>query len=120
MYVFGGSLYPTETITAELWKLDLTTLQWTPLFNQSSSPPPDNSSSPFPSTPVYPAPLEPPVPVRGHTAHVVGSKMLVLLGYSSAEEPFPSYVQEYDFGETRVVPMLLVIFVSVQALGSGL
>ena len=97
MYVFGGSLYPSEVITAELWMLNLTSLEWTPLFNQSMSPP-DNSTEEEVEE------LRPPVPVRGHTAHVVGSKMVVLLGLSPGEEEFPVYVQEYDFGESPSQP----------------
>lgn len=91
--MFGGVLYPSESITAELWRLNLTALQWTPLFNLSvPSNPDDNSTEEV-------EPLRPPVPVRGHTAHVVGSKMVVLLGLSSGEETFPAYVQEYDFSK---------------------
>ena len=40
-----------------------------------------------------------PLPVRSHTAHVVGSKMIVLFGVSSSAETLISYVQEYDFGK---------------------
>lgn len=93
MYVFGGSLYPSEVISSELWVLDLTSLQWTPLFNEST-PDLDNSSVPV---------LQLPVPVRGHTAHVMGSKMLLLFGLSSGGEEFPAYVQEYEFGEQQII-----------------
>ena len=82
MYVFGGSLYPSETITSELWRLNLTTFQWTLLFAD-----PANSSL-----------TALPLAVRGHTAHVVGSKMVILFGISPGEEEFPAYVQEYDIG----------------------
>lgn len=88
MYVLGGSLYPSETILSEFWMLDLTSFKWTPLFNVSANP--DNSSAPTL-----------PIPVRGHTAHVVGSKMVVLFGISSGDELLPAYVQEYDFSESR-------------------
>lgn len=87
MYVFGGALYPSEAMVSELWLLNLTTSQWTPLFNDTM----DNVTEPLPSLPVA---------VRGHTAHVVGSKMVVLFGISPGEEIFPAYVQEYDFGES--------------------
>lgn len=89
MYVFGGSLYPSEDITSELWRLDLTSFQWYPLFNQSS-PDSDNSSAPL---------LQLPVAVRAHTAHVVGGHMLVLFGLSSGTEEFPAYIQRYNLGE---------------------
>lgn len=96
MYVFGGSLYPSEAITAEFWKLNLTSMEWTPLFNVSI----DNSIEQEFDNSTEAEPLSPPVPVRGHTAHVVGSKMVVLLGLSHGRENFPVYVQEYDFGES--------------------
>lgn len=88
MYVFGGALTPSEVIVSELWQLNLVSLQWTPLFNMSE----DNSSA-------EPA-LALPIAVRGHTAHVVGSKMVVLFGISPERVIFPAYVQEYDFGES--------------------
>lgn len=88
MYVFGGSLYPSEAISSELWTLDLTSFQWTPLFNMSTDL--DNSSV---------NPVQLPVAVRGHTAHMVGSKMVVLFGFSQGEETFPAYIQEYDFSK---------------------
>lgn len=97
MYVFGGSLYPSEVMTSELWRLDLTSLKWHPLFNQSS-PTSDNSSAPL---------LQLPVPVRGHTAHVVGGHMLVLFGLSSGAEEFPAYIQRYDFSESHVLSVYL-------------
>ena len=40
-----------------------------------------------------------PMPVRSHTTHIVGSKMVVLFGYSNREDVFISYVQEYDIGK---------------------
>lgn len=89
MYVFGGSLLPSEDIVSELWRLNLSTFQWTPLFNISEGE--GNSSAESAVTL--------PVAVRGHTAHVVGSKMVVLFGMSPGETIFPSYIQEYDFGE---------------------
>lgn len=89
MYIFGGAVTPSEAIVAELWQLNLTSLQWTPLFNTST----DNSSAESAATTL-------PVAVRGHTAHVVGSKMVILFGISPGEEIFPPYVQEYDFGES--------------------
>ena len=73
---------------SELWRLNLTTFQWTPLFNTSE----DNSSAE--------SAVALPAPVREHTAHVVGSKMVVLFGMSPGETLFPSYIQEYDFGES--------------------
>ena len=95
MYVFGGVLYPSETITSELWKLDLASLQWTPLFNESV-PASDDGTNITERV----EPLHPPVAVRGHTAHVVGGKMVVLLGMSPGSDTFPVYVQEYDFSKS--------------------
>lgn len=88
MYIFGGALTPSEAVVSELWQLNLGSLQWTPLFNISE----DNSSAESANML--------PVAVRGHTAHVVGSKMVVLFGISPGENIFPAYVQEYDFGES--------------------
>lgn len=100
MYVFGGSLYPSETISSELWRLNLTTFQWTPLFADSA-----NSSL-----------TALPLAVRGHTAHVLGSKMIILFGISPGEGVFPAYVQEYDIGKCNMCRALGVgVMVCVSA-----
>ena len=83
MFVFGGSLFPSEDFTNELWELDLVLWEWLPLFNRT--------------TPTSVISL--PVPVRDHTAHVVGSKMVVLYGLSSLSTAFFSLVQEYDLSK---------------------
>ena len=106
MYVFGGAKWPSEEIVNELWALDLQTRVWTPLFNHD---PYDTEHDNTTLLEVGGAPssvsIEPseenflPLPVRSHTAHVVGSKMIVLFGLSSGAETLISYVQEYDFGK---------------------
>jgi len=83
MYVFGGSLYPSEIFTSDLWQLDLDMWEWQPLFSLT--------------TPM--SHLTPPVPVRDHTAHVVGSKMVVLYGLSFSASGFFPLIQEYDFSK---------------------
>ena len=88
MYLYGGSLYPSEVITSELWRLDLDTFQWIAL-----------SSNPV-NVSVTGCLNLLPMPVRGHTAHAVGSKMVVLFGLSSGDDSsFPTFVQEYDLSE---------------------
>ena len=49
-----------------------------------------------------------PLPVRGHTAHVVGGKMVVIGGFTDLSFHLLSFVQEYDFGEGRV--FVIVVF----------
>ncbi len=83
MYVFGGSLYPSEELTSDLWELDLNTWEWQYLFNVTQ---PLSQSAP-------------PIPVRDHTAHVVGSKMVVLYGLTSTMTGYVPLVQEYDFSK---------------------
>ena len=85
MFVFGGSLTPSEEFSNELWQLNLSSLQWSPLFSL-----PNLSSSDS-----YTLPLA----VRGHTAHVVGSKMVVLLGFAK-DLTCLTFVQEYNFSES--------------------
>ncbi len=115
MYVFGGSKLLHEEIANELWSLDLRTLLWTdhtpsPPDTQVSYNSSDNATAVGVGgdTVVVSVADEStggsgrnflPLPVRGHTAHAVGTKMVVLLGLSSGEEPLVPYVQEYDFGE---------------------
>lgn len=84
MYVFGGTKVTTEEMTNELWALDLTTMTWALIETNLTN----NSSVAFL-----------PFPVRSHTAHVVGSKMLIILGFSSIEDSTVSLVQEFDFSE---------------------
>lgn len=81
MYVFGGTKVLSEEMTNELWALDLTTMTWALIET-------NNSSTAFL-----------PIPVRSHTAHVVGSKMVVMLGMTSLEDSTVSLVQEFDFSE---------------------
>ena len=103
MYVFGGAKTPTEEITNELWSLDLVTLTWRSHF--SASNPSDNvtiledDSDLVSMTTTGPREGYLPIPVRSHTAHAVGAKMVVLFGLSSGEQLFVNFTQEYDFGE---------------------
>ena len=113
MYVFGGAKIPSEEITNELWALDLDSFIWTPLFDDSTPSLPSNTSddnstiSGNPGDRVVAMEIANqetgemllPLPVRSHSAHLVGSKMVVLFGLSSSEDSFISYVQEYDFGK---------------------
>ena len=81
MYVFGGTKLATEKLTNELWALDLATTTWALIGTKSTN----NSSDAFL-----------PIAVRSHTAHVVGTKMVVLFGLTYVEN---SYVQEFDFSK---------------------
>ena len=121
MYVFGGSKFPLEEITNELWSLNLLTLTWT---YHGPFPNPDVGSGSVTNTSAGNitgvgvaggddvVSVEEgasgrsclPIPVRSHTAHVVGTKMVVIFGLSSGEENAVSFVQEYDFGEFGVLP----------------
>ena len=109
MYIFGGAKLFSEEIVNELWALDLQTQVWTPLFDHQ----PLNtelvnatlmevgavtSSISIESSGENVLPLA----VRSHTAHVVGSKMIVLFGVSSGEETLISYIQEYDFSKLHI------------------
>ena len=40
-----------------------------------------------------------PLPVRGHTAHIIGDKMLVFFGIVRASDSQPSLIQELDLGK---------------------
>ena len=44
-----------------------------------------------------------PLPVRGHTAHVIGDKMLVFFGIVRASGSQPSLIQELDLGKLRIL-----------------
>ena len=92
MYVFGGTKLATEEITNELWALDLAAMTWALIGT--------NYNTSVRSLPV---------PVRSHTAHVVGSKMVVLLGLTSVEDVIISYVQEFDFGKFRIITFFNLI-----------
>ena len=109
--MFGGVLIPEERITNEHWVLHLPTLTWSPL---TLSPDPndddvDNSTSysnltgsdddnSVVVTTANQNTVKPPLRVRSHTAHVVSTVMIVLLGMSDLQHEFFSFVQEYDLG----------------------
>ena len=125
MYVFGGSLLPSEEITNELWALDLPTLTWTSLAPPTPATPttlPNNTLN-VTATNISSEGGEAgslvmvevvneganegglllPVPVRSHTAHVVGDRMVVVFGLSSeGSNSMLDFVQEYDFGTCHV------------------
>lgn len=106
MYVFGGAKIPAEEITSELWVLDLVSLEWTDLSPVSNTTA-DNSSDSNATIPgvvsmetLQVSPQEGdylPLPVRSHTAHVIGSTMVVLFGLTSDRLNLVGFVQEYDF-----------------------
>ena len=112
MYVFGGSKLPQETITNELWAFNLTNRTWTNLSEDREGEIPMNNSSNSTGTVVDmgSGPLVAmgttnqmdylPLAVRGHTAHVVGSKMVVLFGQAKSEQRLVAFVQEYNLGES--------------------
>ena len=43
-----------------------------------------------------------PLPVRGHTSHIIGDKMLVFFGIVRASDSQPSLIQELDLGKELV------------------
>lgn len=114
MYIFGGVLIPGERITNEHWALHLPSLTWSPLTVHSDD---DITYSSHNSTTTVGVDANvaiettdedtPTVPfrVRGHTAHVFGSKMVVLFGMTDAETSFINFVQEYDFSEAMLQPV---------------
>ena len=141
--MFGGSKLPQETITNELWAFNLTNQTWTRLFQdpEGETPALMNSSSTMNTTvdqnnsSTMNATMEPsdnvtmtpanqvsylPLPVRGHTAHVVGSSMLVLFGQSSREGGHVFFVQEYDLGEWRVGAALPSVLPVCSGAGLGI
>ena len=117
MYVFGGAKTPAEEITSELWVLDLVTFEWTDLspdrdiMNSSSDGNATLSDDPgvvsMETLRVSPQEDYLPLPVRSHTAHVIGSKMVVLFGLTSDSLHLIDFVQEYDFGKPARLPHLL-------------
>ena len=78
MYIFGGVINQ-RTVTNEFWEYNPKNGKWTDLSSH------DDSVQAFP------------LPVAGHTAHIVGSEMHVLFGYN----PYEGYLyipQIYSFG----------------------
>ena len=124
MYVFGGAKIPAEEITSELWVLDLVSLEWTDLSPVSNTTA-DNSSDSNATIPgvvsmetLQVSPQEGdylPLPVRSHTAHVIGSTMVVLFGLTSDRLNLVGFVQEYDFGKpTRLFLLSAQLAVATQ------
>ncbi|KJH43856.1 kelch repeat protein [Dictyocaulus viviparus] len=84
LFMFGGVI-GRKNITSELWSFDLQTKKWTLEGGENND--------------VMLAPLS----VAGHTAHVIGSEMLIFFGYHP-EIGFVHNVQIFNFGnspETR-------------------
>ena len=122
MIVFGGVLVPSERFTAELWTYSFLDGTWD-VQNPSTTPSNStntNMTSPYNATIVdyddsdlldgYDVSKEDvvngsndtgllPLPVRGHTAHVIGDKMLVFFGVVRASISQPSLIQQLDLGE---------------------
>ena len=125
MIVFGGVLVPSERFTAELWTYSFLDGTWdiqnpsTPPANYSSI----NMTSPYNATTIdnddidfldgYDVSKEDmvnssngtellPLPVRGHTAHVIGDKMLVFFGVVRASNSQPSLIQQLDLSEWQL------------------
>ena len=107
MYVFGGAKIPTEEITSELWVLDLVSLEWmdlSPVSNTTANDSSDGNETIPGVISMETLQLSPqedylPLPVRSHTAHVIGSAMVVLFGLTSDRLKLVGFVQEYDFGK---------------------
>ena len=112
MVVFGGLLIPSETFTDLLWTYDFSSGLWELIptargnnsfsittvsmeFNNDTEFSGDNDTSDSNDT----IPWGLPLPVRGHTAHVIGNKMVVFFGLAYAAELFPSAIQELDLGK---------------------
>ena len=115
MHIFGGVLIPEERITNEHWTLHLPTLTWSPLTLHTYNDDDDVVIEPDNSTDIdvnaadvameitNEKTTRVPIRVRGHTAHVIGSTMVVLFGMTDYQHEFIDYVQEYDFGKCNIV-----------------
>ena len=117
MHIFGGVLIPEERITNEHWALHLPTLTWSPLTLNTHDDDDDNYviTEPDNSTDIDLNAVDVsmeiinansasgPIRARGHTAHVIGSTMVVLFGMTDSQHTFIYYVQEYDFGKCNAV-----------------
>ena len=117
MHIFGGVIIPEERITNEHWALHLPTLTWSPLTLNTHDDDDDNYviTEPDNSTDIDLNAVDVsmeiinansasgPIRARGHTAHVIGSTMVVLFGMTDSQHTFIYYVQEYDFGKCNAV-----------------
>ena len=105
MHIFGGVLIPEERITNEHWALHLPSLTWSPLTlhtddvitNLSDNSTTVDADADVTMETTNQSTTTVPIRVRDHTAHVVGSMMVVLFGMTDSEHKFIYYVQEYDF-----------------------
>ena len=87
LYIYGGVLNQRK-ITDEFWAFDMSAHVWAEI-TQNEQQHVDPKATTWPTTM--------PLAVAGHTAHVVGQKMLVIFGYCPTWG-FTNVVQEYDFG----------------------
>ena len=83
LLVFGGRV--SENVVNELWSFDIETRQWTLIS--------------------LPRDSDEPIAVAGHTATLVGSKMIVLFGYGTTKG-FTNKVQEFDLGNASSLVLL--------------
>ena len=81
MYIFGGKF--NQKASSELWSFDTRTLRWSLLPSQGSAP----------------------LSVSGHTATLVGSKMIILFGYGP-QRGYTDKVQEYNLG--KIIFLVLI------------
>lgn len=110
MHIFGGVLIPGEKITNEHWALHIPTLTWSPLtldddnddVMANSTMTSNNTTNVDFNTGVAMTmsnQVTLPIRVRSHTAHMVGTVMVVLFGVSDTQHSFLSFVQEYDMSK---------------------
>ena len=118
MIVFGGVLVPSERFTTELWTYYFLDNVWEVSnssgdYNDTNSTSSQNTSCDNMSVDYdgYDVSMEEmcnsssrsdgilPLPVRGHTAHIIDNKMLVFFGLVPASNSLPGLVQELDLGK---------------------
>ena len=87
MYVYGGSLLPSEEITNELWRFDFRNLNWTDI--ESCREQNENET----------VAEYCPIGVKDHSANMVDDRMIILFGYSDGE--LVNFVQEFDLGKRK-------------------
>ena len=88
MYVYGGSLLPSEEITNELWRFDFRNLNWTEI---------ESCREQNETVTEYC-----PIGVKDHSANVVDDKMIILFGYSVDNNgELVNFVQEFDLGKRK-------------------
>ena len=120
MIVFGGVLVPSERFTTELltyffldniWEVSNSSGDYNDTIPTSSlNTSCDNMSADYDGYDVLmkemcnssaSSDVVLPLPVRGHTAHVIGNKMLVFFGLVRASDSQPGLLQELDLGKKQ-------------------